>query len=724
LNKEDFEKMDNVDFDRWKARAKAAPIEGEIVRRGIELKRVGAERIGPCPRCGGHDRFAINVNEQVFNCRGCDVGGDVIRLVEHLDGVDFITACTTLTNEPPPRANGKNGAGGNGARKIVRTDDYVDETGEVVSRVIRYEPKGFSQCRPDGNGGWIFNTAGVRLVPYRLTEVNEAIANGHPVLIVEGEVKADLLAKWNVTATCNAGGAKNWKPDHAAYLKGADVVLVPDNDEPGWEHINIVGASLVGIANSIRVLMLPGLPKKGDIVNWAKAGGTREQLDELIAKAPDWKPPAEKLDDLQQEQKTGAARSEDELLDALARMPKGVEFGRERKRLAKQLGVSREDITDEVESRRIEHETKALLHGHWQVEPWPDPVDGDALIRDIIRKVRKHVVISHDHALAIALWIMLAWVHEQVATHSPILDITSAEPESGKSTTLGLISFLLPRCVSSVEISEAALYRAIELWAPSFAIDEFDSILANDDKAGLRSIINSGHTRGLGVIRCVGDEKTPQVFKTFAPKCIGMIGTRLPAATLSRCIMVELRRRKKDEHVEKFKHVDDADLADLRGRLLRWSMDNEETLCAATVAMPEGFENRHGDNWRLQFAIADLAGGDWGDQARAVADRIRAGSDSRTINTRALADIRSIFCPPDGIEPHERMSSTELVAQLSAYPDSPWSEWRNGKPITPAQLARLLKPYGIAPELIRLPGCTVIRGYIRGQFEDAWGRYL
>ena len=77
-----------------------------------------------------------------------------------------------------------------------------------------------------------------------------------------------------------------------------------------------------------------------------------------------------------------------------------------------------------------------------------------------------------------ALWIMFAWVHDEVATHSPILFITSAEPECGKTTLLGLISFLTPRCISSVEISEAALYRSIELWQPSFVIDEFDDVLA------------------------------------------------------------------------------------------------------------------------------------------------------------------------------------------------------------------------------------------------------
>jgi hypothetical protein len=256
----------------------------------------------------------------------------------------------------------------------------------------------------------------------------------------------------------------------------------------------------------------------------------------LIAKTQGWKPPtAEEI----KKQKTQAQAQEDELLAALGKA-QGLEYARKRKEVAKVLGVTGPEIDAEVRARR----EAAPLHGHWIVEPWPEPVDGDSLLRDIIMRLRRHVVCSHDDALAIALWIMLSWAHDEVATHSPILNINSAEPESGKSTTLGLISFLAPRCVSSVEISEAALYRAIKLWQPSFAIDEFDSVLASDDKAALRSVINSGHTPGTGVIRCVGDDRTPELFLTFSAKAVGMCGRNLPAATLSRCVFCRTAQEK------------------------------------------------------------------------------------------------------------------------------------------------------------------------------------
>lgn len=76
-------------------RARATRIEDEIERRGIKL--VGrVDRCGPCPQCGGTDRFAINVRKQCFNCRGCGASGDVIALAMFLDGCGFAEAVTRL----------------------------------------------------------------------------------------------------------------------------------------------------------------------------------------------------------------------------------------------------------------------------------------------------------------------------------------------------------------------------------------------------------------------------------------------------------------------------------------------------------------------------------------------------------------------------------------------------------------------------------------------------
>lgn len=179
-------------------------------------------------------------------------------------------------------------------RRIVATYDYLDEAGELVFQVVRLDPKDFRQrrrARPDDDpakvrDGWTWSVKGLRVLPYRLPEILEAITD-RIVVVVEGEKDADNLARLGLAATCNAGGAGKWRKQHAAALAGADVVILPDNDDAGRDHARQVAASLVGIAKCVRVLELPGLPPKGDVSDWLSAGGTADELWRLIEGAPD-----------------------------------------------------------------------------------------------------------------------------------------------------------------------------------------------------------------------------------------------------------------------------------------------------------------------------------------------------------------------------------------------------------------------------------------------------
>ena len=314
--------MQSPAFDNWVAKARAVRIEDELERRGITLNGRKHEREGPCPKCGGDNRFSISTTKQVFNCRICGGKGDVIAFVQFMDDSDFLHAVEKLTGKPPPKANGKtngkshskaNGKAKNerdNARPItVASFSYHDANGAlvfVVERVEFQKPDGsfvlkddgkrdkiFPQKRPDPErpGEWLYNVDGVPPLIYRLLEVMEAIANGHTIVIVEGEAKADLLWSWNVPATCCSGGAEKWKAEHSEQLRGADIIALPDNDERGRAHVDIVGRPLQGIAASVRILDLPGLPEKGDVIDWAKAGGTVEQLHKLIVEeARPWAP--------------------------------------------------------------------------------------------------------------------------------------------------------------------------------------------------------------------------------------------------------------------------------------------------------------------------------------------------------------------------------------------------------------------------------------------------
>ena len=88
--------------------ARNVPIEAELARRGHRLKRVGRDLIGPCPACGGTDRFAVTPAKRVWCCRQCAKGGDVIALVQHIDGGEFLDAVETLAGKRPrPEMSGQ-----------------------------------------------------------------------------------------------------------------------------------------------------------------------------------------------------------------------------------------------------------------------------------------------------------------------------------------------------------------------------------------------------------------------------------------------------------------------------------------------------------------------------------------------------------------------------------------------------------------------------------------
>ena len=713
-------------WDDQIARAKAVDIADVIAARGgLGLKQCKTELVGACPHCGGEDRFSVctRSDKQVFNCRGCDAKGDVIDLVRFLDGVDFTDAIETLTGEatPEPPKLKANGHGGHKLGRIVATYNYTDAADELLFQVVRYDPKDFRQRRPGGKGGWIWNVGGVEQVPYRAPELIEAIANEHIVAIVEGEKDADNLWKIGVPATTNAMGAGKWNAALNKYFAHADVILIPDNDDAGHKHVQEVGAALTGIAKRIRVLVLPDLPAKGDVSYWLQHGGTREALDALVEPAPEWRPPPPEPKSADAaSNKTEAGAREKELIDELARLNR-VEFDKRRKRAAHDLGIRNSTLDNAVEARRQEQAQEAgppPLFGHWVVEPWPEEVDAGALLLSLVRRIRRHVVISDEEATTVALWILNAWVHDVAATHSAILMATSAEANSGKTTLLSLLSFLVPRALLCVEISEATLFRGIELWQPTVIVDEADVILINNEP--LRAVVNSGWTRGAVVPRCIGDDKVPHAFPTFCPKAIGLKGRKLPDTTLSRCIVIELKRKRSTEKAEHFRALDDPGLAELRQQATRWAMDNGEALKGAEPDMPDCFDNRLGDNWRLLLAIADLAGGEWPDKARETAQVLSKVADTASIGAQLLADIKAAF---DGVA-GDVISSAELVEKLTAEPDMPWSEWKGGKPITQNQLGRLLKPFGITPDRLRVKPDLRIRGYHRAWFEDAWERYL
>jgi hypothetical protein len=172
--------------------------------------------------------------------------------------------------------------------------DYVDEKNVLLSQVVRKPDKRFVQRRPDGTGGWIYKLKGVRSVVYRLPEILGADPS-QVVFVVEGEKDVDNVRRLGLLATTNPGGTGNGRiwdaPSFREPLRGRNVVILPDTDEPGRKHAARVARALHACARSVKILALPDLPAKGDVSDWIAAGGTREKLQALVTAAAPWAPP-------------------------------------------------------------------------------------------------------------------------------------------------------------------------------------------------------------------------------------------------------------------------------------------------------------------------------------------------------------------------------------------------------------------------------------------------
>lgn len=350
-----------------------------------------------------------------------------------------------------------------------------------------------------------------------------------------------------------------------------------------------------------------------------------------------------------------------------------------------------------------------------EIEPWPHPVDGAGLLRELVATVKRFCVLPEHSAELMGFWVMHAWAHD-AASISPILSFVSPTKRCGKTTALSVIGALVPKSLHTTNATSASLFRTIEKYTPTLLIDEADTFLTGNDE--LRGVLNGGHNRlSAFVIRLVGEDHEPRRFKTWAPKCIAMIGD-LPDTLADRSIIVHLRRKQVGETVDGFRADRVDDFEHLRRKAARWADDNMHRLRAADPQPPPELDDRAQDNARALVAIADVAGGEWPETARAalVGSYARQKTDEpESTGIQLLRDIVEVFTA----KRVDRMSSTGLLDALCELEEAPWLEWRGGRPISTRGIAKLLKPYGVTPRRN-----IASNYYAMTDMRDAIGRYL
>lgn len=271
--------------------AAALPHLGDLLPRWLPGGRVEAGEYVCASLEGGQGRScSINLTTCMWGDFATGAkGGDPVSLLAAIRDIKQGEAARELAQDLGVECGSNGKRARNSRGRIVASYDYLGPDGKLIFQVTRWEPKTFTQRRPDGQGGWINSVKGIELVPYRLPE----IIQGKAVFIVEGEKDANRLATLGLTATTCAQGAGKWRTGYNRWFAGKRVYILPDNDDPGRKHAQDVAHQLHDLAVVVKVIDLPGLPPKGDVSDWLAAGGTRETLLELVKVAPAWEPTAE-----------------------------------------------------------------------------------------------------------------------------------------------------------------------------------------------------------------------------------------------------------------------------------------------------------------------------------------------------------------------------------------------------------------------------------------------
>ena len=368
-----------------------------------------------------------------------------------------------------------------------------------------------------------------------------------------------------------------------------------------------------------------------------------------------------------------------------------------------------------------------------QEDPWPLAIGTAEMLSTILGKIGEHVVLDFPGAVAVALYTVLTYTVSELQL-CPMLLLRSAVKRSGKTTLLGLLLRMTFRALSVASISAAALYRVVDSFKPTLLMDEVDATLTQktDTAEALRGLLNAGNDRTSSrVLRCVGEEKEVVSFDAFGAKVLAGIG-HIPDTMEDRAVVVELRRKLANEKVHRFSVLDDqGEFQEIRRKLLRWAADHGREVGRARPAVPYGLNDRACDNWSPLLAIADLAGGEWPQRARAAALELSGAGrdDEQDVRFELLKDIRAIF-DAESKESCKAITTAILIDKLCDLEEAPWSTFHRGEPISPRGLGRMLKAFGIVSANLKISRDpvtgkdTVAKGYKRETFNDAWVRYL
>lgn len=418
------------------------------------------------------------------------------------------------------------------------------------------------------------------------------------------------------------------------------------------------------------------------------------------------------LDQIENDREIKSA-SEVKQLQELAELSE-LEYSQVRKVKAKEFDTPVSVLDKLVAALRKESYPPSIIE---DLTAWPSEVDAVALYHEIESIIKKYIVLPQGALHALCLWCIGTYAFDDFHIF-PKLIFHSPEKRCGKSTALDVVEAISNRALFSSSITPAALFRVIDKYHPTLVIDEADTFISgrNDELVG---IINSSHARNRAfVIRTVGDNHEPKQFSTWSPQVFASIN-RLQDTIMDRSIVIELRRKTKDEKTTRLRATLKEELKPLRQKILRWYQDNKLSLKTNWIEPETIDSDRAVDNWLPLYTIANSISGECLDHCKYAYRLLNAGVADPSVPLQLLKDIQTIFSEYKS----DKISSHDLIERLIALEERPWCEWKRGLPMTQNSIARLLTGFGVKSKQLRF-GKKRHRGYEKGFFADAFKRYL
>jgi len=546
--------------------------------------------------------------------------------------------------------------------------------------------------------------------------------------LVEGELKRErayeVLGDSFVVLSL-ASGAKAIDKIDLAPIANRHVACFPDNDKAGCEAMAAVARKLEAgqaaragaVTDSVDVIRPdPAWPKSHDVADLIGEGWGAIQLHRYVEQHKVGVDAFE--EDMRKRFPAEVQSAQDRLIAELATLDP-ISYAQRKKTVAKELGIPGRAIDQAVKALKPADKPSRDNLAPLPPTPWSEAVTARVVLDEVWDFLRRFIVVDEHALVAIVLWMAFTHCFE-VAETSPRLAILSPTKRCGKSRLLELLAALCPSALSASNLTPSAVFRTIDAERCVLLIDEADTFVRGNED--LRGLLNSGHTRASAyVIRSVpnGDDWAPKKFSTWAPAAIAAIG-RLPETWIDRSIVISMRRKRPAQKVERLtrRHAEARELASaLASKFARMAADNLTTLRQAVPSSPEVLNDRAADNWETLFAIADLAGGDWPEAARAAAKALSGNDSDDSLSIRLLADIRDILADRSEDE-GGAIGSSELTEKLCGIELAPWSTLARGKPLTAARLARMLKDFGIFAQR-----SAARRDYRIADFTDAISIY-